>query len=109
MYAREITTHLKSSMMNDFNKTFELEVLPMLRKQKGFKDEITFFIPNTNDVVAISLWSSKEEAAAYNTAGYPEVLKLLSKTFDGTPSVRTFELISSTLHKVAPINATVAA
>ena len=109
MYAREVSIHLKSSMLNDFNKTFELEVLPMLRKQKGFKDEITFFIPNTSDVVAISLWNSKEEAEAYNTAGYPEVLKLLSKTFDGTPSVRTFEVISSTLHKVAPISSTVAA
>jgi hypothetical protein len=96
-------------MLNDFNKTFEQEVLPMLRKQKGFKDEITFFIPNTNDVVAISLWNSKDEAEAYNTAGYPEVLKLLSKTFDGTPSVRTLEVLSSTLHKVAPISATVAA
>src|SRR5437868_15385459 len=108
MYAREITARLKSSMLNEFDKTFELEVLPMLRKQKGFKDEITFFIPNTNDVVAISLWNSKDEAEAYNTAGYPEVLKLFSKTIAGTPSVRTFEVISSTLHKVAPISATVA-
>ena len=109
MYTREVSIHLKSSMLNDFNKTFELEVLPMLRKQKGFKDEIVFFAPNTNDVVAISLWNSKDEAEAYNTAGYPEVLKLLSKTIDGTPSVRTFEVISSTLHKVAPISSTVAA
>jgi heme-degrading monooxygenase HmoA len=109
MYAREISTHLKPTMLNDFNKTFEQEVLPMLRKHKGFKDEITFFIPNTNDVVAVSLWNSKEDAEAYNTAGYPEVLKLLSKTFEGTPSVRTFEVISSTLHKVAPISATAAA
>ena len=109
MYAREITTRLKSNMLNDFNKTFELEVLPMLRKQKGFKDEITFFAPNTNDVVAISLWNSKDEAEAYNTAGYPEVLKLLSKTFDGTPSLRTFEVTSSTLHKVSPTSATIAA
>jgi hypothetical protein len=109
MYAREVSTHLKSSMLNDFNKTFELEVLPMLRKQKGFKDEIVFFIPNTNDVIAISLWNSKDEAEAYNKAGYSEILKLLSRTFDGTPSVRTFEVISSTLHKIAPISATVAA
>jgi len=109
MYAREITTRLKSSMLNEFNKTFEQEVLPMLRKQKGFKDEITFFIPNANNVIAISLWNSKDEAEAYNTAGYPEVLKLLSKTVEGTPSLRSFEVLSSTLHKVAPINATVAA
>jgi hypothetical protein len=109
MYAREITARLKSSMLNEFNKTFELEVLPLLRKQKGFKDEITFFIPDANNVVAISLWNSKDEAETYNTAGYPEVLKLLSKTVEGTPSVRTFEVISSTLHKLSPVSATVAA
>ena len=109
MYAREVSIHLKSSMLNDFNKTFELEVLPMLRKQKGFKDEVSFFVPDSNEVFAISLWDNKESAQAYNTAGYPEILKLLSKTFDGTPSVRTFDVISSTLHKVAPISSTVAA
>ena len=56
MYAREITTHLKSSTLNDFNRTFEAEILPMLRKQKGFKDTITFFAPTTNDVITISFW-----------------------------------------------------
>src|SRR3954469_77787 len=109
MYAREISTRLKPSMLNDFNKTFEQEVLPVLRKQKGFKDEITFFVPDSNELIAISLWDSKDSAEAYNTAGYPEVLKLLAKTFDGTPTVRTSEVIHSTFHKVAPISATVAA
>ena len=109
MYARNVSTKLRPNMLNEFNKTFEQEVLPMLRKQKGFKDEIAFFIPDANNVVAISLWNSKDEAEAYNKAGYSEILKLLSRTFDGTPSVRTFEVISSTLHKIAPISATVAA
>jgi hypothetical protein len=109
MYARNISIHLKPSMLNDYNKTFEQEVLPLLRKQKGFKDEITFSVPASNDVIAISLWDNKENADTYNTTGYPEVLKLLSKTFDGTPQVRTSEVLSSTFHKVAPISATVAA
>jgi hypothetical protein len=109
MYARNVSIKLKPSMLNDYNKTFELEVLPLLRKQKGFKDEITFFVADSNDVIAISLWDNKESAEAYNTAGYPEVLKLLTKTFDGSPKVRTSELIHSTFHKVAPISATVAA
>ena len=109
MYARNVSIHLKPSMLNDFNKTFEQEVLPTLRKQKGFKDEITFFVPDSNDLIAISLWDNKENGEAYNTTGYPEVLKLLAKTFDGTPKVRTSEVIHSTFHKVAPINATVAA
>jgi heme-degrading monooxygenase HmoA len=109
MYAREISTRLKPSMLNDFNKTFEQEILPMLRKQKGFKDEITFSAPASNEVVAISLWNTKEDAEAYNTAGYPEALKLLSKTIEGTPTLRNFEVLHSTLHKVSPISATVAA
>ncbi len=109
MYARNVSIHLKPSMLNDFNKTFEQEVLPLLRKQKGFKDEITFFVPDSNDLIAISLWENKESAEAYNTAGYPEVLKVLAKTFDGTPTVRTSEVIHSTFHKDAPISATVAA
>ena len=109
MYARNVSIHLKPGMLNDFNKTFGQEVLPLLRKQKGFKDEITFFMPDSNDLIAISLWDNKESAEAYNTAGYPEVLNLLTKTFDGTPKVRTSEVIHSTFHKVAPISATVAA
>ena len=104
MYARNITMHLKPSMLNEFNQTFEKDVLPMLRKQKGFKDEITFSVPTSNDVIAISLWDSKEDAEAYNTAGYPEVLKLLAKTYDGTPKVRTSDVIQSTFHKIsAPV------
>ncbi len=87
MYARNVSIKLKPSMLNEFNKTFEQEVLPLLSKQKGFKDEISFFVPDSNDVIAISLWDNKESAEAYNTAGYPEVLKLLTKTFDGTPKV----------------------
>ena len=105
MYAREITTRLKSSMLNEFNKTFEQEVIPMLRKQKGFKDEITFFIPDANNVVAISLWNSKDEAEAYNTAGYPEVLKSLERFLDGSPKLRVSDVISSTLHKAAVVAA----
>jgi hypothetical protein len=109
MYARNVSIKLKPSMLNDYNKTFELEVLPLLRKQKGFKDEISFFVPDSNDVIAISLWDNKESDETYNTAGYPEVLKLLTKTFDGTPKVRTSEVIHSTFHKVTPISATAAA
>jgi hypothetical protein len=109
MYARNVSTKLKPNMLNSFNKTFDQEVLPLLRKQKGFKDEITFFVPDSNELIAISLWDNKESAEAYNTAGYPEILKLLTTTFDGTPRVRTSEVMSSTFHKVTPISTTVAA
>jgi hypothetical protein len=81
-------------------------VLPILRKQTGFRDEITFSTtPTRMDVIAISLWDTKEQAEAYNATGYPEVLKSLNKVLDGAPRVRVSDVISSTLHKIAAIAA----
>jgi hypothetical protein len=34
--------HLKSNTLSDYTRTFEKDILPLLRKQNGFKDEITF-------------------------------------------------------------------
>jgi heme-degrading monooxygenase HmoA len=106
MYARNVALHLKPNTLGDFTKTFDTNVLPILKKQKGFQDEITFAIPGGTDVVAISLWDTKENAEAYNTAGYPEVLKSLDRVLDGTPKVRVSDVISSTMHRaVAGVSA----
>jgi hypothetical protein len=101
MFARHVSIHLKSNMLSDYTRSFESEILPLLRKQKGFKDEITLSNPSSLDVVAISLWESKANAEAYNTNTYPEVLKTFARMIDGTPQVQTFESVTSTFYKVA--------
>jgi hypothetical protein len=101
MFARNVSIHLKSNMLSDYTRTFEKEVLPLLRKQNGFKDEITFASSGGTDVTAISLWDNKANAEAYNTKAYPEVLKTLAKFIEGTPKVRTGEVVNSTFHKIA--------
>jgi heme-degrading monooxygenase HmoA len=105
MFARNVSLHLKPNTLNEFTRIFEKEVIPMLRKQKGFRDEIAFAVPGGLDVVAISLWDTKEHAEAYKTAGYPEVLKILNKVLDGTPKVQVSDVISSTIHKPAAVAA----
>jgi len=101
MFARTVSIHLKSNMLSDYARTFEKDVLPLLRKQNGFKDEITFAGPSGVDVNAISLWENKADAEAYNTNTYPEVLKMLARFIDGTPKVQTFDVVTSTFHKIA--------
>ena len=101
MFARTVSIHLKSNMLSDYARTFEKDVLPLLRKQNGFKDEITFVGPSGVDVNAISLWENKADAEAYNTNTYPEVLKMLARFIDGTPKVQTFDVVTSTFHKIA--------
>ncbi len=105
MYARNVAVRLKPNTLSDFTQTFENNVLPILRRQKGFQDEITFAMPGGTDIVAISLWDSKENADTYNTAGYPEVLKSLERFLDGSPKLRTSDVISSTIHTAAVIAA----
>jgi hypothetical protein len=101
MFARNVSIHLKSNMLSDYTRTFEKDVLPLLRQQKGFRDEITLSNPGSVDVIAISLWDTKTNAEAYNTNAYPEVLRTLARMIDGTPQVQTFEAVTSTFHNVA--------
>ena len=98
MFARNVSFHLKSNMLSDYTRTFENEILPLLRKQKGFKEEITLSNPGSLDATAISLWENKANAEAYNTNTYPAVLRTLARFIDGTPKVQTFEAVTSTFH-----------
>jgi hypothetical protein len=99
MFARNVSIHVKASTLADFTRTFDKDVLPLLRKQNGFKDQITLAGPGGVDVIAISLWENKHDADTYNTNTYPQVLKTLAKFIEGTPQVHTFDVVTSTLHQ----------
>jgi hypothetical protein len=103
MFTRNVTMHLKPRSVEEFTKTIENEVLPMLRKQKGFKDELTFIVPDGTEALGISLWDLKADADAYDRGTYPKVLKALSKVIEGTPQVRTYDVSNSTFHKIAHV------
>ena len=96
MYARNVSFRLKSNMQSDYTDTFEDQILPLLCKQIGLKEEISLANPGSLDVVAISLWENKADAEAYNTNTYPEVLKALANMIDGTPEIQTFEAVTWT-------------
>jgi hypothetical protein len=99
MFARNVSIHLKSNMLSDYTRTFENDILPLLRRQNGFKDEITLAGPGGVDVSAISLWENKNDADTYNTNAYPQVLKTLARFIEGTPQVHTFDVVTSTFQK----------
>lgn len=101
MFVRNVTMKLKSDSAPEFNRLVENDILPLLRKQPGFRDEITFVAPERSEAVAISFWETKENLENYTRNGYPELLKLVTKVVDGAPKVETYELLTSTLHKLA--------
>ena len=101
MFARKVSMHLKAECAGEFVKKMETEVIPLLRKQKGFLDELLLVTPEKREVEAISLWESKEYAELYNRELYPQIEKIMARFIEGVPVVKKFEAEYSTFHKVA--------
>ena len=101
MFARRVSMHLKPNSTAELTQRLEKEIIPLLRKQKGFQDEITFVAPSGTEAFAISLWDRAESAEAYNRASYSEVTKILATVIEGPPQVETFNVANSTFHKIA--------
>lgn len=102
MFIRDVRMELKDNSAPEFTFLMSTEILPILRTQPGFRDEVTFITLERLQAVAISFWDKREDAEAFNRSGYQEVLKKLSNVVMGIPEVETFELSSSTFHKIAP-------
>lgn len=101
MFARRVTMHLKSNSSAEFTKKIERDIIPLLRRQKGFQNEVAFIASGGKEAFGISLWDKAENAEAYNHANYPEVVKLLAGVVEGTPQVETYEVSNSTFPNFA--------
>ncbi len=101
MFARRVSMQLKPNSVAQFTQTIEKDILPLLRKRKGFQDEITFVVPGGTEAFGISMWDNRENAEAYNRETYTEVTKILATVVEGTPKVETYEVANSTFHKIA--------
>jgi quinol monooxygenase YgiN len=92
-FARNVHFRIKSGKETEFNNLFEKEVLPMLRKQNGFQEEVTLVNPKGANF--ISLWDNRKNAETYEAATYPQILEKLTVFIDGTPRVETYETATS--------------
>jgi hypothetical protein len=101
MVARSVSFHLKPGRATEFTQLIDKDIIPVLRKQKGFQDELTFVAPGGADAVGISVWDLKENAETYARGAYAGVLKTLAQVVDGAPQVQTYEVSNSTFHKIA--------
>lgn len=101
MYARRVSMNLRPNSVVELTQRLEKQIIPLLRKQTGFHDEISFVGPDQTKAFGISLWDNKQNAETYNRVTYPEVTKILTGLVDGTPQVETYEVTNSTFHKIA--------
>src|SRR4030095_11490215 len=78
MFGRQVTMKLKPNSAPELTRIADNEIIPILRKQKGFRDETTFIAPDRSEAIANSFWDTKADAEAYDRTAHSEVLKTLS-------------------------------
>jgi len=100
MIARRFSIHLRPNSVAEFTDIENKEVIPVVRKLKGFRDLIALVSPSGTEAFVITLWDELESAEAYGRESYPRLVKTLASVTEGAPVLETYDVSNSTLHKV---------
>ena len=100
MFARKVSMHLKPHSAQEFARTNRKEIIPILRRQKGFRDEVAFVSPDGTNAFKISFWEAKASADAYGRDSYPEVVEAMARVIDAVLQVENYEVVNSTFHQI---------
>jgi hypothetical protein len=92
---------LKADGAAEFTRKMDDEVIPLLRKQNGFLDEITLLAQSGKEVYAYSFWENSAAAEKFEKVAFAEATTLLEPVIEGTLRVRTYVVANSTFHKLA--------
>jgi heme-degrading monooxygenase HmoA len=79
----------------------EDEIIPLLRKQKGFLDEMTLLAQSGKEVYAYSFWEDSTDAEKYENTEFARVTGMLSGVIEGALRVHTYMVGNSTFRKMA--------
>jgi heme-degrading monooxygenase HmoA len=102
MFTRIVEVTTKAGKSNEVANAINEKILPFLRQQPGFLDETVLTSETeSNRVLGISFWKTKEDAERYSREQFPKVNEILADLIETTPIVRTFHVHTSTPHKIA--------
>ena len=102
MFTRVVELTTKPGKTTQLSDTIKDKVLPILKKQKGFVDE-TVLVSDKEDnrVLSLSSWNTREDAEEYHRAQYEKVHEMVRNLLDAEPVIRTFDVHTSTTHRIA--------
>ena len=102
MFTRIVELTTKPGRNRQLADAIDEKVVPILKKQKGFVDEAVFVSDKeTNRVLALGFWKTKEDAEQYHRAEYQKVHDTIRHLLEAEPVIRTFDVHTSTTHRIA--------
>ncbi len=103
MFTRVVEITCKSGKAKELSSTINEKVLPILKKQTGFVDEAVLVSDTESTrILGLSFWNSKEDAERYHREHFPKIQEMLKPLLETAPVVRTFDVHTSTTHRIAP-------
>jgi len=80
MYLRIVSLQLQPGKLNEFNRIYDDEILPALKKSPGCRFAfMTVSSDKENEVVCVSIWRSRQDADAYEKSGLFEKMRERTK------------------------------
>ena len=102
MFTRIVELHVKPEKKDELSQRLRNEVLPILQKQPGFVDLINLVHETEPErALAISFWKTKEDAERYHRENYNRITDMLKPLLKRDPKVETFNVDTSTTHRIA--------
>jgi len=102
MFTRVVELKSKSGKSKELTNTLNENVVPILKKQHGFVDEIALVSETEPDrVLGISFWDSREDAELYRREQFPKIHDSVRHLLEGEPVVRTFNMVPYSGQKIA--------
>jgi quinol monooxygenase YgiN len=103
MFTRVVEITCKSGKAKELSSTINEKVLPILKKQTGFVDEAVLVSDTESTrILGLSFWNSKDDAERYDREQYPKIQEMLKPLLETEPVIRTFDVHTSTTHRIAP-------
>ena len=106
MFTRAVEIETKAGKGSDLSSAINEKVLPVLTKQPGFVDEIMLVGSTDPDrILTLTFWQTEADAERYNREHSLAVSEILKPLYERAPNVTTYNVDTSTTHKIAATKA----
>jgi heme-degrading monooxygenase HmoA len=103
MFSRAVAVLTKHGKARELTRTIHDKIIPILKSQPGFVDEILLVSDTESDqILSLSFWKSQQDAERYSREQFPRINELISHLVESAPVPKTFNVDTFTSHNIPP-------
>lgn len=100
MYMLLIEGKIKRGKKEEFLKVWNSQILPLLKSQSGFVDEVLLFEQGNEAPTGLSFWKTREEAERYRDNNFSKAKSSVSHLIESPPTIRGFDVAAAEIFRI---------